>query len=44
LLLACFKAFESQWHYNKNVVALGFGMPISFSLFIIQYANVGRKL
>jgi hypothetical protein len=44
LLLACVKAFESQCHYNKNVVALSFGMPISFSLFIIQYANVGEIL
>jgi hypothetical protein len=28
----------------KHVVALGFGMPISFSLFIIKYANVGEEL
>jgi hypothetical protein len=43
IVLARVKAFESQWHYNKNVVASGFGMSISFSLFIIQYVNVGGE-
>jgi hypothetical protein len=43
-LLACAKAFESPWYYNKIIFASGFGMPILFSLFIVQYVKVRGEL
>jgi len=43
-LLTCAKPFESQWYYNKGRFMPGFGVPISFSLFIVQYANASGKL
>ncbi len=44
MVVACAKAFESPWYYNKTIFALGFGVPILFSLFTIQYVRVGGEL
>lgn len=41
-MLAHVKACENQWYYNKVAFASIFFMPISFSLFIIQYVYTSK--